>query len=565
MLIAYLLKVSLLLIVLTLGYRWLLRFETFSGTNRTLLWLNVLAAWTLPLLPIANWGPESVQTEFHQKIPVVLKTVSEVRYQVGSQIVPPQNIPSQSLGATDWITFAYFLVAVLLAARLLYQIGGLMYRLGRLPVQRLDNGILLIIDEACVSPYSFFNRIVCNPDGHSEQEMRHIMAHETEHVLRHHSFDLMLAEIQKTLLWINPAAWFHRNLVQENLEYLADRSVLENGFYRKEYQFSLLRSALQTNQLPVTNSFAQSLLKKRIKMMNRKPSGSWVIGKYILFISLIYVSSAFVAPYRERMTSFVPSVVKPVADKLTKSKTNIAEDPNARQKASVESAPSAKVRTSKWVLVKDGTLYWAISPLATWEDINAIKQELKTFGGDLSVNSVVYDPLQSFITSMTVEVKKKGSKGRGYQKEDRYTPMRSLSGYLGESGLGMGHTPPEPLQKALERDYQTALLLKKAHETDYFEDKLTEGFAEKKLNHKSAWYPATSLAGPDSEKILQDQGIGRSGTNLKISEMNKEAECYLNTGLSSFEELNNLSFEKVVRVSILEDSEKKRYIIVYTK
>lgn len=58
MLLPYLLKVSLLLAVLTLAYRWLIQYETFSKVNRVLLWLNVAAAWTLPLIPLARLGSD---------------------------------------------------------------------------------------------------------------------------------------------------------------------------------------------------------------------------------------------------------------------------------------------------------------------------------------------------------------------------------------------------------------------------------------------------------------------------------------------------------------------------
>jgi len=56
----YILKVSLLLAMLTLAYRWLIQYETFSKVNRVLLWFNVVAAWTLPLIPLASWGPIEV-------------------------------------------------------------------------------------------------------------------------------------------------------------------------------------------------------------------------------------------------------------------------------------------------------------------------------------------------------------------------------------------------------------------------------------------------------------------------------------------------------------------------
>jgi hypothetical protein len=57
MLFPYLMKVSLLLAILTLGYRWLIQFETFSKLNRALLWLNVVAAWSLTTHSARRLGP----------------------------------------------------------------------------------------------------------------------------------------------------------------------------------------------------------------------------------------------------------------------------------------------------------------------------------------------------------------------------------------------------------------------------------------------------------------------------------------------------------------------------
>ena len=69
--------------------------------------------------------------------------------------------------------------------------------------------------------------------------------------------------------------------VRENLEYLADRKVLESGIERKSYQYHLLGlSCRQDNAL--TNSFNVVFLKRRIVMMNRRRTGIVGYVKYTL-------------------------------------------------------------------------------------------------------------------------------------------------------------------------------------------------------------------------------------------------------------------------------------------
>ena len=107
-----------------------------------------------------------------------------------------------------------------------------------------------------------------------------------------------------------------RRLEMDAVRHLADRAVLDNGFEKKQYQYNLLNAAMHAQELPLTNSFAQSLLKKRIKMMNRKPSHYLVWSKYVALLALIYVSSAFVAPYREQIVELAPEVIRPLVKPL---------------------------------------------------------------------------------------------------------------------------------------------------------------------------------------------------------------------------------------------------------
>lgn len=592
MLFPYLLKVSFLLAVLTLSYRWLIQYETFSKINRFLLIFNILASWSLPLIPLADWGPMEVQKEFHQTIPEILKivplkpeTINAVNLSVNKT---DQLSPAWML--MDWILAIYFLGVIYLTLIFLYQIAKLLKALWKLPSEKLDRHIILILDTHNTSPYSFFHWIVCNPKSYPKNELQHILAHETEHALQGHSFDLLLAEFQRILLWFNPFAWFHRRLVQENLEFLADRAVLESGFERKHYQFNLLKVALQTRELPLTNSFAQSLLKKRIKMMNRKPSDLWVLSKYALLIIVLYLSSAFVAPYKKQLIALVPPVIKPLMSALTESNNSAIEIPDKKEtvenfskqkKISNPVSPklieaglsidSAQIKKVEWTLLKNDTLYWAISPLATFDDINEVRQEVKNFGYDMIVNKIQYDPLQLYITSFNLITKYNDfNYGISKIKGESYMPIQGPYGFFTKhADHSGGQRPPEPLNQNLRNDYQKALALKKRNQITYFEDRLNED-VEKNGRRSRFSYGKESLEGQNAARILAKDGIGKSELNntLKINELYKNAQCYLDSNPTTLAELNDVSFdqfENIHVITVITDKVFKKYILVTTK
>lgn len=578
MLFPYLVKVSVLLAVLTLGYRWLIQFETFSKLNRALLWLNVLAAWSLPLIPLADWGPVEVQAEFHQTIPKIAKVVPVVKQEISSFNPAPSIINSQHLpqwNIVDTLTLIYLAGVAVMLAIFLFQVGRLIRLLWKSPSQKSADGVIFIQDERNTSPYSFFRWVVYNPHNHSKSTLQHILAHETEHVLQWHSLDLLLAELQRIALWFNPLAWFHQRLVQANLEYLADRGVLDRGCEKKEYQFDLLRTVLQNRELPLTNSFAQSLLKKRIRMMNKKPSHYLAWGKYGLLIGILYLSSAFVAPYTIKVAEFLPPLVGVVLEarlpnlpieKPIKKEQNLIP---AASKAIVAIDSSQTVKPekpkSKWIVEQNGTLYYAISPLATWDDINEIKKEVKRFGAEMNINAIEYDPLQKFITHLTVHIESKGGSTKATEGEGKFVPMKGESGYIGKNQMGTGGDQPQ-LVKALQDDYDKALEFAKEHETEYFEYRLSQKINDQMLSSSSHGFDRASLDGKNAASILNTEGVSKSADNLlKLESEHRNSELYLNTQSATFTELNSLPIEKFVGIKIIKDQRGKKYIIVYAK
>ncbi len=596
MLITYLLKVSLLLAILTLGYRWLIQFETFSKINRALLWLNVVAAWSLPFIPLPNWGPVMVQQEFHQRIPEIVKAppvTQEKMVQTGIAVSEVVNLQSPNWNWMDWIMAIYFSGVIILTARFIFQVGKLLFALWKLPTERLENGVVLIRNDDTAAPYSFFRWIICNPEKHAPDEIDHILAHETEHVHQWHSLDLLLAETQRILLWFNPVSWFHQQLVQENLEYLADRAVLENGFHKKQYQFSLLKAVMQHPELPLTNSFAQSLLKKRIKMMNRKPSDYWVTGKYAFLIIVLYLSSAFVAPYKKQLINVLPASVKPAIRSLGL-ESHSPQDPSVQTEPTVNSQQKTVFSTkadnnsnyfpdssntitskNKWVVKTDKSLYWAISPLATITDIAAVKSEIEDFGGSFSVYTLQYDAEQSFITNLVVAVTyQRGMGVTDVLKEPVLNePMKGIAGVLyKDSGLSMGYNSvnsKESLSAMMKDDYEKALNRKKLNQATYTRNTVVQKFDKENLGidrEVSIGFPQSSFGYDSSRQPLEELGIYKTKENfLLIKKENWNTHYYQNGQASSTEKLNSISIDDVHEVLYIKYKNGKEYYLVITK
>ncbi|HEV7348938.1 M56 family metallopeptidase [Telluribacter sp.] len=582
MLLPYLLKVSLLLAALTLAYRWLIQYESYSGLNRVLLWLNVLAAWTLPLIPLATWGPVEVQQEFHRVIPEVINKVPVFVGEAAPAALAPAiaaTQPTTTWGVMDWLFLVYGIGLLIFSARFLFQLFRMLRALWRLPSERLEGGVILVRDAHTASPYSFFRWIIFNPEKHGLLELQHILAHESEHVRQWHSLDLLLAEVQRIALWFNPFSWVHQRLVQGNLEYLADRAVLDSGFNKKQYQVNLLKAALQTNELPLTNSFAQSLLKKRIKMMNKQPSRLWVWGKYTCLLAVLYLSSAFVAPYRTQLVALAPAPIQPVVSALIEEATPVQETapepkeipaPEPVKEPAVAEVVEDSLRqgnSSKWTLVQNKTLYWVIPPRATWDDINAIKKDVAEFGGEMKINGLQYDPLNLFLTKINLKINIPGSSGQGDEEGSTYTPAKGYSGYIGAGGLGMGPLPPQPLLKAMQEDYETALKLKEEHFPEYAEDSLNKIIHNREgRGFGTSRYSKKAFEGESAQRNLSKNGVGKSpvGT-LLITDRYKDAEFYLNGQPSGYAEVNKVPIEKIYSVSVKSVGEVDKYILVFTK
>jgi chaperonin cofactor prefoldin len=80
----------------------------------------------------------------------------------------------------------------------------------------------------------------------------------------------------------------YKKAILQNLEFIADSEATKKIFDKKAYQFTLLKITTHENCVAITNHFYQSLIKKRIVMLNKnqsKKSKSW---KYAMIMPFLF-------------------------------------------------------------------------------------------------------------------------------------------------------------------------------------------------------------------------------------------------------------------------------------
>jgi hypothetical protein len=321
--IPYILHVALLISVCLLFYKLLLQRETFYRLNRLVLIFCLALSFALPFISIPQqWSlrnsitptivkhdevkpsqpivvdpqPEAVQPETPVKIshPIFkIKTIEVPRINpatatAATSTANPHSVPLMQI-ILKWLFFIYWIGVAAFGLNLLLQVVVLLYQAYTKPV--IKDGRYRIVElTGDKAPCSFGNNIFINPEKYDWDTYSQILLHEKIHIQQRHSFDIILAELVLVLQWFNPFAWIYRTELENNLEFLTDDAVLgHKEVERESYQMSLLKVSAPHLSLGITTNYNQSLLKKRILMMNSKKSNIHIMWKYFFLVPLLGV------------------------------------------------------------------------------------------------------------------------------------------------------------------------------------------------------------------------------------------------------------------------------------
>ncbi|QSB25020.1 M56 family metallopeptidase [Flavobacterium sp. CLA17] len=270
-------KSSGLLALFYLAYYLLLRKETFFNSNRWFLLSGLITAVVLPFL---------VYTKVIWVDPV---PVSNMAY---SPVFTPGTIQEESF-EIDWNLVSLAIYALGFTA-FLVKFGIDFYSLNSVlkgkKVQQQADFKFIDINEN-IAPFSYFDYIVYNSSLYSASELENIIEHEKVHSDQNHTIDVLISRIFCVLFWFNPIIWLYKKAILQNLEFIADSEAAKKISDKKAYQYTLLKITTHESCVAITNHFYQSLIKKRIVMLNKNQSKK---RNYLKYYAIIPALLAFV-------------------------------------------------------------------------------------------------------------------------------------------------------------------------------------------------------------------------------------------------------------------------------
>jgi beta-lactamase regulating signal transducer with metallopeptidase domain len=294
--IPYILYASIILSACLLFYKLLLQKETFYSLNRFILLGCMAVAFLLPLLQIpAQFSLRKQQTIENTKPQNKITTKQETtltsqnQNETATPAAAVETVTFNKETIKKWLVYLYWFGVLIFAGNFLMQAIILFYRAYTNPAIK-DGKYRIVEITGDKAPCSFANNIFINPEKYDWETYNQVLLHEKIHIQERHTLDLLLVEIMLIFQWFNPFAWQWRKELESNLEYFTDDCMLRQEEVKKEnYQMSLLKVAAPHFPLSLTTNYNQSLLKKRLIMMNSKKSNMNTTWKYFFLLPMMVI------------------------------------------------------------------------------------------------------------------------------------------------------------------------------------------------------------------------------------------------------------------------------------
>ena len=300
----YIGNVALTMVAMAMGYRLLLKRETFHGLNRAVLLLCLVLPWILPFCGLT----------LHRTQPATeLPHLNEAA------------IADTSPYSTTWWMAAllaiYCIGAGVMLARSIIAIIATARIIGNGENIKCEQGYILVKSNQVQSPFNWMNYIVISDDL-QEGGVNAVMTHELAHLKKRHTLDLILAEVVLSLQWFNPAAWMLRADLQAVHEFEADDAAALSCSSIKEYEEILIGRVTAMSAGLLANGFTEQTLKQRIIMLHKKKSSRKRVLKALYLVAIIAASMVANAT-----TVYTPQDTPQVVSKTTEM---VSVNPNGK-------------------------------------------------------------------------------------------------------------------------------------------------------------------------------------------------------------------------------------------
>lgn len=254
-------------------YDLFLKKETFFNLNRIYLLLTPIFGFALPFISF-GFIQQYIPQEYIIQLPAII---------IGGKVSETvSSNPSLWMSGLVLIWIFGMLLSALLFIHKLYKI----YKLNAAGTLKTEGDCKLILLPKTDIAFSFFNTIFLG-ESISEENKSSIIAHEKIHIEQNHTLDLLFFEILRIVFWFNPLVYLFQNRISTLHEFIADAKVIVQKD-KKQYYQNLLSEVFQTEKISFINTFFnQSLIKKRIIMLQKSKSRKISQIKYLLLLPII--------------------------------------------------------------------------------------------------------------------------------------------------------------------------------------------------------------------------------------------------------------------------------------
>ncbi|WP_161805848.1 M56 family metallopeptidase [Pedobacter sp. Hv1] len=193
------------------------------------------------------------------------------------------NLVEEPFKFTDYLYPVYLLVALAFAFKLAFSLSKIVKLW--LSAKKQRKGLITLVElNDGSAAFSFFNLLFIHPKLAEKQA---VLKHEMVHIQQKHSFDILFFELLQIICWFNPILYFIKKDIKLLHEYIADELTTSSDIQKHEYAMFLIENSFGVAPNPLTNQiFNQSILKRRINMLNKKRTARWAKLRLLLVLPL---------------------------------------------------------------------------------------------------------------------------------------------------------------------------------------------------------------------------------------------------------------------------------------
>ncbi len=280
----YLLKSAAVLAVFVLIYHFLLRRLTFFRANRFFLLFGLLASIVFPLIEITQTVYVEAPAAQNISVPAVYAPVALAL----EQSPAPLAIQESGVDYTTLLYYLYTAIGLFFLGKITIELTSLARLIRSGEKVRMEKFFLVSLSRK-LTPFSFFHYICHSKHEKKTPEFDLIINHEKVHARQWHSLDVIASNVYRAVFWFNPLAWWIKNQITENLEFIADAEAKAANSSSISYERTLLSVLASQPQPALANNFFTPSIKKRIVMLQKETSARWHAYKYALILPIIIV------------------------------------------------------------------------------------------------------------------------------------------------------------------------------------------------------------------------------------------------------------------------------------